>query len=202
MRRTATLIVVFGLVVSCVVLAASRGTANTLTRILRQQVRACCAETVYQAERYMDRWRLEGRPAPPLDGISLAALKGRPVLLFFWAHWCPACKADAPVISAIERRFASQGLAVIGPTRLYGYVAGGDPATPEAETLYIEQTRRQYYASLEDMPAPVSAANWEAYRTSTTPTIVLLDRFGVVRFYHPGYVTEQELLAQIQAVVR
>jgi hypothetical protein len=62
--------------------------------------------------------------------------------------------------------------------------------------------RRQYYAQLAGMPVPVSAHNFEAYGASTTPTVVLVDRAGVVRFYHPGAVTELELTARVQALLR
>lgn len=145
---------------------------------------------------------LEGKPAPPLEGVSLAAFKGRPVLLFFWAHWCPDCKADVPVIAAIEKKFGPRGLVLIGPTRLYGYVAGGEPAPAAAEANYIEQIRRQYYQPLGNFPDPVSAANFQAYGASTTPTFVLIDRTGVVRYYHPGAITEPELTQRIQAILR
>jgi len=138
----------------------------------------------------------------PGQRVSLAALRGRPVLLFFWAHWCPDCKADVPVIAAVEKRFGPQGLTLVGPTRLYGYAAGGDPATPEAEKRYIEQIRRQYYAPLGNFAAPLSAVNFQSYGASTTPTLVLLDRAGVVRFYHPGAVSEPELAAHVQDVLR
>jgi thiol-disulfide isomerase/thioredoxin len=124
------------------------------------------------------------------------------VLLFFWAHWCPDCKADVPIIASVRKRFAPQGLVVIGPTRLYGYVAGGDPAPPAAEKEYIEQIRRRYYAALDGMATPISTANFERYGASTTPTLVLLDREGVVRLYHPGAVTENEIASRIEPLVR
>jgi thioredoxin-related protein len=50
------------------------------------------------------------------------------------------------------------------------------------------------------MTVPVSAANFQAYGASTTPTIVLLDGNGIVRFYHPGAVFEAELAGRIEAL--
>jgi thiol-disulfide isomerase/thioredoxin len=152
---------------------------------------------------------LEGKPAPPLDLAqwlgtkppTLASLRGHPVLLFFWAHWCSDCKAEVAIVANMQRTFAPQGLAVIGPTRFYGYVAGGEDAPPAKEKPYIEQVRSRYYATLPDMRVPLSAANFITYGASTTPTLVLIDRAGVVRYYHPGAVPEAELAARIRAVL-
>jgi thiol-disulfide isomerase/thioredoxin len=153
---------------------------------------------------------LVGAPAPPLDEAhwlgprpaSLAALRGHTVLLFFWAHWCPDCKAEAPVLAQIERAYGPRGLVLIGPTKMYGFAAQGEPATPAEETRYIDTIRRQFYSGLPDMPVPLSAANFQAYGASTTPTLVLLDSNGTVRFYHPGAVSEAELAGRIEAVLK
>jgi thiol-disulfide isomerase/thioredoxin len=153
---------------------------------------------------------LEGKPAPPLDlsasqwlgarPPSLGSLRGHPILLFFWAHWCGDCKAEGAIIANIRRAFAPRGLVVIAPTRLYGYVAGGEDAPADKEKHYIEDVRRRYYAALSDVPVPLSAANFIAYGASTTPTLVLIDRAGVVRYYHPGAVGEAELSSRIRAL--
>lgn len=153
---------------------------------------------------------LEGKPAPALDlsaaqwlgpkPPSLASLRGHPILLFFWAHWCSDCKAEVAIIANIRRTFAPQGLVVIGPSRLYGYVAGGEDAPAAKEKGYIEEIRRRYYGGLLDMAVPLSPSNFIAYGASTTPTLVLIDRAGVVRYYHPGNASEAELSAKIRAL--
>ena len=48
------------------------------------------------------------------------------------------------------------------------------------------------------MPAPLSNANFARYGASSTPTLVLVDRKGIVSWYHPGAATEQELSSQIE----
>jgi thiol-disulfide isomerase/thioredoxin len=152
---------------------------------------------------------LVGQPAPPLQATqylgpkppALASLKGSPVLLFFWAHWCVDCKAEAPVIARLRLEFAPEGLVVIGPTQLYGYAAQGADAAPEQERAYIESVRARYYASLQDMPVPLSKQNFNAYGASTTPTLVVLNRAGQVAMYHPGALSYDELRSAVQKAV-
>jgi len=152
---------------------------------------------------------LVGRPAPPLQVTqhlgpqppALASLKGSPVLLFFWAHWCVDCKAEVPVIARLRQEFAREGLVVIGPTQLYGYAAQGADAPPEQERAYIESVRARYYGSLQDMPVPLSKQNFNAYGASTTPTLVVLNRAGQVAMYHPGALSYNELRSAVQKVV-
>jgi thiol-disulfide isomerase/thioredoxin len=148
---------------------------------------------------------LEGRPAPALEEreflgakpTPLLALRGKPVLLFFWAHWCPDCKQEEHILAQIAQEFGPKGLVMIAPTQRYGYVANGDEAGPADELKYIEQIRHQYYADLLSVPAPVSEANFRNYGASTTPTLVVIDRHGIVRLYHPGAMTLDELRAAL-----
>jgi thiol-disulfide isomerase/thioredoxin len=143
---------------------------------------------------------LTGQPAPPLDVTQsigakpapLSALRGRPVLLFFWAHWCGDCKQQAPILERLQQEFAAQGLALVAPTQRYGYVAGGADATPQQELQYIAEVRDRYYGSLQ-MSIPVSEENFRAWGSSTTPTLVVLDRKGIVRLYHPGRMSYDDL---------
>jgi thiol-disulfide isomerase/thioredoxin len=153
---------------------------------------------------------LVGRAAPALQAAqylgpkppALAALKGSPVLLFFWAHWCGDCKAEAPIIARLRQEFAAAGLVVIGPTQLYGYAAQGTDASPAHERAYIEAVRQRYYARLLDMPVPISQQNFKTYGASTTPTLVLLNRAGQVALYHPGAMPYPELRAALEKAVR
>ena len=53
------------------------------------------------------------------------------------------------------------------------------------------------------MPVPISGANFANYGANfSTPTLVLLDRQGIVRWYHPGAATEKELAANIEAILK
>ncbi len=142
---------------------------------------------------------LEGKPAPALPVAQfvgpkpkpLSALAGKPVILFFWAHWCGDCKYQGPVLAKVRQDY--KDLVIIGPTQHYGYVARGEDATPAVETKYIDEVRQRSYSMLADMAVPIDDEVFKNYGCSTTPTLVLIDRKGIVRSYHPGVLSETEL---------
>jgi hypothetical protein len=98
-------------------------------------------------------------------------------------------------------KYRSRGLAIVAPTRRYGYVDGGRPATPDRELRHIVQVRDTFYRFLQHQPVPVTDANHRAYGVSPVPTHVLVDAKGFVRLYRPGRMTEEELDAAIAAVL-
>lgn len=154
---------------------------------------------------------LEGHPAPaleltesmgaPLAGATAKALEGKVVVLFFWAHWCPDCKIESPILAKLYAKYQSRGLTIVAPTQQYGYVAGGARASPDEELRYMIEVRDKHYGFLADVPVPVSVANHERYGVSSTPTVVILDRQGIVRLYHPGRLTEEELESHLRPLL-
>lgn len=137
-----------------------------------------------------------GEPPPPLD-----RLKGKVVLLFFWAHWCGDCKAQAPILGDLASRYAADGLMVVAPTQRFGYVAAGKPAAPDEEKRYIEEVRKTFYPALAGQPIPLGEANHLRYGVSSTPTLVLVDRAGIVRLYNPGKLSKEALEPLIKRLV-
>jgi thiol-disulfide isomerase/thioredoxin len=185
------------------VLAARGERAEAVEYLRGQQKQFAGTSLPERIRKNINLLSMEGKPAPALElqTPALSALRGRPVLLFFWAHWCSDCKAEVEILARIQQTFEKQGLMIIGPTRLYGYAAGGEDAPPAKEKQYIEEVRRKYYAALPKMPVPLSANNFITYGASSTPTLVLIDRAGIVRYYHPGAASEAELAAKIRAVL-
>ena len=152
---------------------------------------------------------LEGKPVPLLQEAewlgpkpaTLAGLRGKVVLLFFWAHWCPDCKAEAPIIAQLASEFASKGLAVIAPTRRYGYTADDEHASAENETAFIDKVYARYYSTIPNAGVPLDERNFERFGVSTTPTIVLVNRQGIVKLYHPGAMEEPALRTAIEQLL-
>lgn len=152
---------------------------------------------------------LEGKPAPALEtsesigasASSLDELKGKPVLVFFWAHWCGDCKAQAPILARIAKEFGPRGLRLAGPTQPYGYVANGEEAERAEELKYIEDVRSKHYDGISGMTVPLSEENFKRWGASTTPTLALIDKAGTVRLYHPGKLSYEELIARIEPLL-
>lgn len=151
---------------------------------------------------------LEGQPAPELNltdvigtASSLASLKGKPVLLFLWAHWCGDCRAQAATLSQVRKKYQAQGLVVIAPTRFYGTGEQNKPATHAEEKAHIEKVWAESYVGLEGVPIPIDTETMVRYGVSATPTFVLIDRKGVVRFYSPTRLSEAALSKRIEKVL-
>ena len=190
---------------------AARGQRIQAVALLQSALRTYGTTSIRERlQKNLNLLSLQGKFAPALkENESLGAelppaaeLKGSPVLLFFWAHWCGDCKAEAPIITQLRSEFAAKGLKVIGPTRLYGYTAQIEHASPSDELMYIDAVRHRFYSGLLDMPVPISKSNFDTYGASTTPTLVLLDRAGKVAWYHPGAVPYADLRGEIEKVVR
>jgi thiol-disulfide isomerase/thioredoxin len=152
---------------------------------------------------------LEGQPAPELAVADhagaapqrLADLKGRPVLVFLWAHWCGDCRAQAPILGRVLARYREKGLVVIAPTRLFGTGAEDKDATPAAEKVEIENVWKEHYGMLEGVSAPIDTETMVRWGVSSNPTIALVDRKGLVRLYSPTRMSEDDLSRRVEELL-
>jgi thiol-disulfide isomerase/thioredoxin len=153
---------------------------------------------------------LQGKPMPLLRAsewlgakpVAEATLRGKVILLFFWAHWCPDCKAEAPILKQLGSEFEHKGLVIIGPTKLYGYTAQDEHASAAEEKAFIDKVYARFYSEIPNLQVPLGETNFDRFGASTTPTIVLADRHGIVRLYHPGLMDEGSLRAAIEPLVK
>jgi thiol-disulfide isomerase/thioredoxin len=116
--------------------------------------------------------------------LKLADLRGRVVLLDFWATWCAPCRFTMPKLKVLHERFKKDGLVVVGLTQFFGR-AGRSVATQTEELAYL----RNYKKELK-LPYPFAVAlesdNDERYGVRSIPTAFLLDRRGRVRYIAVG----------------
>ncbi|HZI78987.1 MAG TPA: TlpA disulfide reductase family protein, partial [Vicinamibacterales bacterium] len=113
---------------------------------------------------------LSGKAAPDLsvttlDGatVSLASLKGKTVLLDFWATWCPPCRVDAPALEKLHKTYGSQ-LAVVG-------ISVNE--TREVVEAFLKKNPHSFPIALSsenDLPRP--------YEVAVFPTYIILDAEG------------------------
>jgi len=188
---------------------ARRGQLTEAVALLEQELQRWKDSPLHaRIQKNIHLLSLRGKPAPPLelsDWIgsnppSFQELRGKTVLLFFWAHWCPDCRAQVPALERLHETYRDKGLVIVAPTQPYGFTSRGQPASREEEKAYIGKVWQERYAALAGFaPVPVSEANFKRYGASTTPTLVLIDRQGIVRLYHPGNLDYEELAKAVES---
>lgn len=119
-----------------------------------------------------------------LDGktLTLAGLHGQPIILNFWATWCPPCRAELPHFQS----FATQA----GDILLIG-LSDEDPA--KVRPFVQKQGLTFPIGRLINPPRPFDAIE-------ALPTTVVIDRRGVIRTVHVGYCSPEQLTAYAAAV--
>ena len=135
-----------------------------------------------------------GRPAPAFDletldarRLSLAEMRGSPVVVNFWASWCIPCREEAPLLTAAARQYEAQGLRVVGI--IYQDSAG-------AARDFMARFG-QTYPGLVD-PEGRAAIDFGVFGI---PETFFIDRGGVVRSRQVGPVTADGLARMIQAIL-
>ena len=191
--------------------AAEQGKRADAVQFLQEELATYRATSIRtRIQKNINLLSLEGKAAPALElaesigqarPVALTALKGKPLVLFFWAHWCPDCKAMSPVLDTLRQRYGARGLTIVAPTQRYGYVARRRSAPAAEEMAYIEQIRDEVYPWMASQMVPVSEENFRNYGASTTPTVVLVDRGGTVRLYHPGQMKLDEIEPLVKEIV-
>lgn len=108
---------------------------------------------------------LQGEP------ISLTMLQGKPVLVHFWATWCPICGLENKSIEAISRKHQVLSIVI-------------DDAPPEDLLAYMEREQLSY-PTLHDSSATIA----NQYVVSGVPASYIVDARGKIRFVEVGYTT-------------
>ncbi|HET8548268.1 MAG TPA: TlpA disulfide reductase family protein [Bryobacteraceae bacterium] len=172
--------------------AAARGERDQAVTFLREELKRYRNTSIgMRLEKNIHLLSLEGKPALPLQGVTARELQDRPTVLFLWAHWCGDCKSMAPAIARLRREFPD--MQVIAPTQRFGYVEGGRDAGVEEESKYILKVWREVYGDPNGVRVVIDEETFRSYGVSTTPTLVLIDTAGIVRMYHPGRMSWEEL---------
>ncbi len=149
----------------------------------------------------MARLALIGKPAPPIaaadvDGkpVSLAELKGKVVLVDFWATWCPPCVASIPALDAMARKYQDKGFVILGVNvdAMHENVQEAKKALPVVRRFLVGH--RVTWTNLLNGEGAGDFAS--AYGVEQIPANFLVGRDGVI------VAVEQDGEALEQAVIR
>lgn len=122
---------------------------------------------------------------------SLAALRGRIVVVNFWATWCVPCKEEMPLLSGVAADYAPRGVTVIGANTDAAETAGNVPK-------FLKRTRVGF-------PVWMGATTDDMQRFglgAALPATAILDRDGAVVFRILGPVTAAEVRERLDYLLR
>ncbi len=125
----------------------------------------------------IDKWM-------PGNAQTLASLRGKVILLDFWATWCAPCIEAFPSLIAWHENYGKDGFVILGMTRYYGEVKAAK-ADFAAEFSYLDNFRKTHRLPYE-IGVAKGQANQINYGAMSIPTTVLIDRKGVVRYVELG----------------
>ena len=137
------------------------------------------------------------RPVPAVDfslasidgkQVRLSELRGKAVLLNFWATWCPPCKAEMPDLQALYREN--------GETHNFVIVA----VDVEEESALAQTFAKQYGLTFPVLADPDGRVSNDRYFIRTLPTSFIIDRAGNVRYQWSGQQSRASMLARLQTV--
>jgi peroxiredoxin len=117
-------------------------------------------------------------------------LRGRVVLLDFWATWCPPCRMEAPAIEKLWRAYKDKGLVVIGVA-----VESGGPK----QVAKFAADNSLTYRLVADESGEIA----KSYKIGPIPTTYIIDTKGVIRQVHIGFGpgAEKDFEKEIKALL-
>ncbi|HEX8790006.1 MAG TPA: TlpA disulfide reductase family protein [Polyangiaceae bacterium] len=112
--------------------------------------------------------------------LKLSELRGHAVLLDFWATWCQPCRAEAPIVDRVWRRWRDQGVVVVGVN---------EDKPDEGDPVAFAHSAGLTYPILRD-PTGVAMRSFDA---DSLPTLVVISRTGKVTAVRAGITSDSEL---------
>jgi thiol-disulfide isomerase/thioredoxin len=117
----------------------------------------------------------------------LADLRGKIVVLNFWATWCPPCRAETPAFVQLQKEFEGQGVQFVG-------VSVDESATPVQS--FVEEFGVEYPIAVDDGTVEPLYKDITGY-----PTTYLINRRGEIERYMPGALSRERLQPELWAML-
>ncbi len=127
----------------------------------------------------------------PSKPVSLAELKGKVILLDFWATWCGPCYETFPNLSRWHNDLSDKGLVVLGLTRYYGEKSDSKSGKL-SELEMLKQFKIEQKLPYQFLVS-YGQENQVNYGALTLPTVALIDRQGRVRYVQSGTSESREI---------
>lgn len=163
-------------------------------------------DAIYRLKKREKHYKLLGETAPELLSVdqwfpgqvkTLASLRGKVVLLDFWATWCAPCYDAFPSLIEWHQDLKRDGLEILGVTRYEGR-ANGVPVDNVEEIAYLKRFRQKEKLPYDFVVAK-DQSNQYLYGATALPTVVMIDRKGVVRYIETG--TSAHRIEQMREMV-
>jgi thiol-disulfide isomerase/thioredoxin len=168
-------------------------------------VKTAQSDVAARLKRREKHYKMLGEPVPELPNVdkwlpgkprTMAELKGKVVLLDFWATWCGPCLDAFPSIREWQQDFGKDGFEILGVTRYYGMQIGAkDPAS---EIAILTSFRKKYDLNYDFVVAGDQSIQLQ-FGATALPTAVLVDRKGIIRYIETG--TNASRLEEIRAMI-
>ncbi|MDQ3703523.1 MAG: TlpA family protein disulfide reductase [Chloroflexota bacterium] len=133
-------------------------------------------------------------PAPDGTTVELRQLRGKAVMLNFWATWCTPCKEELPLFEEVYRRYKAQDFVLLG-------VSIDSEAAARDVPAYMKEGGPGVGAYTFPVALDTKQEVVRAYKLAGIPSTFFIDREGVIRALRPGALNRQMVMDRLASIV-